>query len=490
MFESAELGRKLGKGEYKTVVPQLRTELLAAQRALVSADFPLLILLNGVEGAGKGHALNLLHEWMDARLIRAHALGAPDQHQASFPEYWRFWMSLPAAGTTAIYVGNWYTAPILDAAFGRSDQAKFELQLARINDFERQLVSDGALILKFWFHLSKKVQKRRIKDLARDPEQAWRVTKRDRKYLKHYGVLRSASERAIRETSTGQAPWTVIEGQDRRYRSVAMGQHVLEQLTARLKKRPGSGARESKPSVLGNSGITILNQLDLTKSLSPSKYEHELAHWQGRLAQAARAADKHGVRMTVVFEGWDAGGKGGAIRRLIHPLDARQYRIIPIAAPTDEERSRHYLWRFWRHLPGPGRITIYDRSWYGRVLVERVEGFASEDEWRRAYREINEFEEQLVESDIVLVKFWLHISPDEQLRRFEEREQIPWKRHKITPEDYRNREKAPAYEAAVDEMVARTSTEFAPWTLVEAESKHFARVKVVRTVCEALRRCL
>jgi polyphosphate kinase 2 (PPK2 family) len=311
------------------------------------------------------------------------------------------------------------------------------------------------------------------------------VTRRDRRYYKRYDQFRRASERALRETSTGDARWTVIEGEDARYRNVTMARHVLARIRTHLQARVA--VREHPPMVEPKTNpVTILDQLDLTQKVSGRAYENQLERWQGRLARAAREAYARGVGATLVFEGWDAAGKGGAIRRLIPALDARQFRIIPIAAPTEEERAHHYLWRFWRHLPGPGRVTIYDRSWYGRVLVERVEGFANEAEWRRAYKEINDFEEQLVESGMVLVKYWLHISGDEQLRRFKEREQIPWKRHKITEEDYRNREKSPLYEAAADEMIGRTSTEYAPWTLVEAESKHFGRIKVIKSFCKAL----
>jgi polyphosphate kinase 2 (PPK2 family) len=231
---------------------------------------------------------------------------------------------------------------------------------------------------------------------------------------------------------------------------------------------------------------TILDQLDLTSNLDKAKYERELEHWQGKLARLSRKIARAKRGAILVFEGWDAAGKGGAIRRITRALDARQYRVIPIAAPTDEERAHHYLWRFWRHLPRLGKFTIYDRSWYGRVLVERVEGFAHEREWMRAYKEINDFEEQLVESGIVVVKFWLHISREEQLRRFEARERESWKQYKIGPEDYRNRAKTNAYEAAANDMIGRTSTEFAPWVLVEAEDKRFGRVKVLRETVEHL----
>jgi polyphosphate kinase 2 (PPK2 family) len=235
---------------------------------------------------------------------------------------------------------------------------------------------------------------------------------------------------------------------------------------------------------------TILETLDLSKSLGKKKYDGEMAELQGRLNLLSRKATPRQVSSVLVFEGWDAAGKGGAVRRITRALDARFYRIIPIAAPTDEEKAHHYLWRFWRHLPRAGRVTIFDRSWYGRVLVERVEGLAGEDEWMRAYAEINDFEEQLAEHGIVVLKFWLHISRDEQLKRFKEREKTSYKQYKITPEDYRNRERWEAYEAAVNDMVERTSTEYAPWHLIEANDKYHARAKIVRIFCKALEKRL
>jgi len=490
MFEIAELGRKLSKEEYREVLPQLRTDLLAAQRELQSADFPVVVLLSGVEGAGKGEALNLLHEWMDARYMHAHALGEPTSEHLEHPEFWRFWMALPPHGRIGLFVGNWYTQPIIGRAFDKMGSGEFERSLARIKAFEKTLHDDGALVLKYWFHLSEDKQRKRLKRLRADPDRAWRVTKKDRRFLKHYGKLRRVSAHALRETSTGETPWTVIEGGDTRYRNVTMARHLLEELSKHLRRRKVAPQKVVAPSPVEQRPVTILDQLDLSRKLSRPEYRRELERWQGRLAVLAREAWEKKVGAALVFEGWDAAGKGGAVRRMIRALDARQYRVIPIAAPTDEERAHHYLWRFWRHLPTPGKLSIYDRSWYGRVLVERVEGFATEDEWRRAYYEINEFEEQLSDFGLLVIKFWLHISPDEQLRRFREREHKPWKQHKITEEDYRNRGKIPAYQVAADEMIGRTSTEFAPWTLVEADDKPFARIKVLETVCTRLERAL
>ena len=234
----------------------------------------------------------------------------------------------------------------------------------------------------------------------------------------------------------------------------------------------------------------MLTALDLSLKLDKKAYEAQLAKWQGRLSELVRHPGFARRSLILAFEGSDAAGKGGGIRRVTAALDARQYQIVPVAAPTEEERAQPYLWRFWRHIPRNGRVAIFDRTWYGRVLVERVEGFCAEADWLRAYAEINDFEHELAANGAILVKFWLHISDKEQLKRFKEREKIAFKRFKITDEDWRNREKRGAYHAAVCDMVDRTSTGKAPWTLVEADDKAYARVKILRTICERLERAL
>ena len=307
----------------------------------------------------------------------------------------------------------------------------------------------------------------------------------DWKHFKLYDKFRRVSERALRATSTGEAPWLVIEGTDKRYRSLTAARDLLDRITQRL-DGTAPPAPAKKPARLKRDPHTILDTLDLSQQLTDKKYERDLERLQGRLNGLWRQAKADGRSAVLVFEGWDAAGKGGAIRRITPALDARDYQVISVAAPTDEEKARHYLWRFWRHLSRAGRATIFDRSWYGRVLVERVEGFAREEEWRRAYAEINHFEEQLAEHGIVLLKYWLHINADEQLRRFKEREGIAFKQYKITDEDYRNRAKTPDYELAANEMVERTDTEYAPWVLVEANDKRYARIKILRTLCAVL----
>jgi polyphosphate:AMP phosphotransferase len=343
-------------------------------------------------------------------------------------------------------------------------------------------------------HLGREPQKKRLQSLEKDPLQSWRVTKQDWKHWKMYGDFVSAAERIIARTSTAHAPWKIIEGADRRFRSLEVGTRLLEAITGRLAEsaEPETGpdpAPATDESVSG-SRILVLSSLDLTRKLEKKDYTRRRDELQARLNLLHRKARDRKITAALVFEGWDAAGKGGAIRRITPALDARDYRVIQIGAPSDEEKAHHYLWRFWRHLSRAGRFMIFDRSWYGRVLVERVEGFARQREWQQAYKEINDFEEQLVEHGIVLVKFWLHISPEEQERRFQARAKIPFKRWKLTAEDWRNREKWGRYELAVNDMVERTSTPIAPWVLVEAEDKRYARVKVLESVCEALERAL
>lgn len=486
MFETAELGRKLSKKEYEEQEPGLRMQLLEVQEDLKHASFPVIILIGGVDGAGKGETVNLLHEWMDPRYLETHAFGSPSDEEKERPENWRFWRVLPPRGRIAIFFGSWYTRPIIERVYGKTKDEELDASLIRINTLEKELVDDGALIIKLWFHLSKHVQKARLHSLEKNPKTRWRVTKTDWKHLKLYDKFRRISERAVRTTSTGEAPWILIEGADERYRSITVGQHILELISKRLAESKSKAKAASSHKSETKDPYTLLDTLDLSQSLTEAKYKRQLEKYQGQLNLLYREAKSKGRSAILVFEGWDAAGKGGIIRRITAAMDARDYRVIPIAAPTEEERSHHYLWRFWRHLPRAGRVTVFDRSWYGRVLVERVEGLATETEWMRAYAEIINFEQQLYDHGVLLVKFWVHVDADEQLRRFKARQETPYKHYKITQEDFRNREKRNDYELAANEMLDRTGTEFAPWDLIEANDKRFARIKALRIFCERL----
>jgi polyphosphate:AMP phosphotransferase len=489
MFESAELGHKIDKATYDAEVPKLREALLDAQFDLANkAKFPVIILIGGVDGAGRGETVNLLNEWMDPRYVQTHGMGTPSDEEMERPMMWRFWRALPPKGKVGVFLGSWYTWPILNRAMGITKNAELDQSLERAKRLEKMLTDEGALIIKFWLHLSKDKQEARLKLLESNPKTRWRVTKRDWDHYKRYDKFLNIHESVIRHTSTAEAPWLVIEGQDARYRSLTVGKVILESLRKRLsesdkKKEAPVRAAPLLPSI---DKLHILKTLDLTQKLDKKKFDAALEKYQGKLALLTRDPRFKEITVVAVFEGNDAAGKGGSIRRITGAVDARQYQVVPIAAPTDEERAQPYLWRFWRHVPRKGRVTIFDRSWYGRVLVERVEGFCSEADWMRAYHEINDFEAQLARHNVVVVKFWLTISKDEQLRRFEERKKTGFKRFKITDEDWRNREKWEDYEQAICDMVDRTSTSLAPWTLVEANDKYFARIKVLKTLCQRI----
>lgn len=487
MFEDAELGHKISKTEFQAQEGALRDGLLETQFQLRElGKFPVVILISGVDGAGKGETINLLYEWMDPRYLSTLAFAMPTDEEQERPFMWRYWRALPPKGRIGIFAGSWYSQPIHDRISGKLSGANLDQRMDQINRFEAMLVNEGALVLKFWFHLSKDGQKKRLKALEKDPLTAWRVTKASWKRLKTYDALQDAAGHVLRVTNTAWAPWIVVDGTDDRYRSLTVGRILLEAVQRRMRNPVETSFPVAPPLSLHVDKKDVLSTLDLTQTLERETYEAQLAKWQGRLSVLVRKARFRKRSLILVFEGQDAAGKGGAIRRIAAALDARGYQIIPTAAPSEEERAHPYLWRFWRHIPRTGRVTIFDRSWYGRVLVERVEGFCSEADWLRAYAEINDFEHELQEDGAIIVKFWLQIDPDEQLRRFQEREQTSFKRFKITAEDWRNREKWDAYHEAVCDMIERTSTGQIPWTLVEANDKNFARVKILQTVCERL----
>ncbi len=507
MFESAELGHKVDDKAYAKEVETLRVDLVEAQYQLLEdATFPVIILVNGVDGAGKGETVNLLNEWLDPRHIRTRAFGPPTESERMRPSMWRFWQALPPKGKIGVLFGSWYTDPINGRAHDRLSEGELAIDLEHVRSFEQMLVDDGAVLVKLWFHLSKKAQKKRLKDLEKDKLTRWRVTAHDWKNFKRYDKYRETAGRVLHETSTGAAPWLVIDGSDPNYRALAVGRALLAALQTRLEasaakkeeaknnkkgaKNGKRGPKDSPPSAVSMlrtvDTTSILRNLPFTERLSKEKYEDKIVKVQEKLGRLSRSPKNRNRSFVAVFEGMDAAGKGGAIRRIIQSLDARQFNIVPIAAPTDEERAQPYLWRFWRQLPRLGHFVIFDRSWYGRVLVERVEGFASEDAWSRAYREINEFEEQLADHGLVVMKFWLAITKEEQMKRFKEREETRRKQFKITEEDWRNRKKWDDYIVAASDMIERTSTSYAPWTVVEANDKHLARIRVMETVLKRL----
>ena len=500
MFEAAEIEHNVSKEKFKEAELELHHRVLTLQQRLRQSSKSLIIIVSGVEGAGKGEVLDRLNRWFDTRDVETHAFWDETDEELQRPRYWRFWRCLPARGSVGIMFGSWYTKPIVDLALKRSDQATMDQELARINALEQMLSIDGSIILKFWFHLPKEEQKRRLESEAKIKKLKKSPLLED--FSKSYDSFLSVSERAIRVSDTGHAPWHIIGATDMKYRDLAMGSILVNTLEEALTE---DDQADNKPATLASSlpsdsdddivaailngeasHATVLDSVDLSQQLDDKDYDEQLIALQEKLHGLAWEMFRLRRNMVMVFEGWDGAGKGSAIRRVTAAIDARLYRVIPIAAPSDEELAHHYLWRFWRHIPRCGHITIYDRSWYGRVLVERVEGFASKQQWLRSYQEINDFEEHLTNHGTVVCKFWVHIDQEEQLRRFKAREQDPRKQHKITDEDWRNREKWHNYELAVNDLVTHTSTANTPWTLVAGNDKKFARVQILRTICDRL----
>jgi polyphosphate:AMP phosphotransferase len=503
MFEAAELGRKISKEDFIAQLPELRTQLLQAQFALSQTNSSVIILISGVDAAGRGEVVSVLNEWLDARGLETFSFDRHSEETNERPFYWKYWRCLPARGRIGIFFGAWYVDPIREMAYQNISTSVMDEGLNRIRRFETMLVEDDTVIIKFWLHLSHKKQIKRLKAMEKDPNALRCVSERDWKHAHLYQEFQQAAERAIRYTDSGVSPWFLVEASDKRYRDLTVGRTVLNAINQCLTRQEQAKTLQSNSDSnttfnISHNGfekspkatLTVLDHMDLTQRLTTEEYKNQLKKYQGKLNRLAWQAHKAKRSTVLVFEGADAGGKGGAIRRMTQAMDARLYRVISTAAPTDEERAHHYLWRFWRHIPLAGNFTLYDRSWYGRVLVERVEGFAQEKEWKRAFLEINNFEEQLVEHGTLVLKFWLHISPEEQLARFKAREEIAHKQHKITEEDWRNRDRWHDYSLAVNDMVARTSTHFAPWTLVAGNDKKFARIQILKTVCKHLERTL
>jgi polyphosphate:AMP phosphotransferase len=473
---------RLSKTAYKAAIPALRVRLVNAQYALQDSGFPVLVLIAGRDRTGCEQVVDRLMEWMDARYIDTwFATPASDEERAR-PLFWRYWRSKPPKGRIGLFVGAWITTMISRRAAGTLRKSRYRQYLRYANNFDQLVTADGGRMVKIWLDLPRRVLKKRLKKSSDDPAIGRYVEQLDWTILEHYDKGEDIIQAALADTGK-HLPWHVIDGSDVRARDLEIARLILAELDRPADPPPPARRRRRKiPDHVA--------EVDTSASLPYKKYKKQLNEQQLRLHDLSLRCRTQKLASVLVFEGWDAAGKGGVIRRIIQPISARDAKVIPVAAPSDEELAHHYLWRFWRRIPRDGEMRIFDRSWYGRVLVERIEGLARPDEWQRAYDEINDFEAQLCEHGTPVMKFWLHIDPDEQLRRFRAREQTEYKKYKITAEDYRNRERWPDYTEAVNEMVERTSTRLAPWQLVSANDKRWARVQVLQAVCDRLEQSL
>jgi polyphosphate:AMP phosphotransferase len=480
------LSGRVSKKELEKQVSQLRVDLVNAQFDLDKADFSVVVVIGGNDRIGANALADRLNEWMDARFIDTRVFTERTQEERERPRFWRYWHALPAAGRMAIYGGAWPVATLADRLNSVLSKTQFATRLQQINNFEGELAEDGTLVLKFWLHLPRAALKRRLKKAEKDPDRGWWVQDKDWEVFKRFDEIAKPVNTILQATHSEHAPWHVINSSNNNFRDLTVAGIIRDAVQARLENPPVALAPEPRDQQYEDA----LAKVDLNQVLEKPQYKKLLDKYQRRFHLLMREAYDNGISTVLAFEGWDAGGKGGTIRRLTHALPSRSYKVIPIAAPSSEEKSRHYLWRFWRHLPRVGSAVIFDRTWYGRVTVERIEGFATAAEWQRAYDEINDFEQQLADRGMLVLKFWMHISREEQLARFKAREVTDYKKYKITEEDYRNRGKWDDYVLAVNEMVARTNTEHAPWHLVPANDKRTARIFVLKTVCDALERKL
>lgn len=481
MLEIAEITAKVSRSEYCSQSMHLRSELIQAQQTQRTAQSGIVIVIAGNDWVARHEIINLLWEWLDPRNVSVHAGTSPESEDHLIVPMAQWWMKLPAAGNIAIFTPGWTAAPLKSHLERNRKSARLLEEHGK--RFESMLAAEGTRFVKIWLHASGKRLKKLMHLKASEGPGS---TPLDRKMLAHPERARKATERFLSGTDHTAAPWHIIQSSDHRIRDLAIARMVLGAL-----QKPDPIAVVRKPAApLAKLPKTILDSVDLSAAMTDDEYGVALEHWQTRLRALTREAQKRGISSVLALEGWDAAGKGGVIRRLASAVDANLIRVVPIAAPNAQERAYHWLWRFWKSLPPMGRTTIFDRTWYGRVLVERVEGFCPPEAWQRAYNEIKDFEEQLTDHGLVLIKCWLHISPAMQLTRFKERETVAYKNYKIGPDDWRNRKRWNDYALAVHEMVERTSTSDVPWQLVAANNKLHARITILKTWAKALEKRL
>lgn len=491
MLEKIDLSKTMDKKEYKKRMEVLEPKLARLQRELKSCNVPVMIIFEGFGGAGKGTQINHLIEPMDPRGFTVYSTQAETQEEQYHPFLWRFWNKTPEKGRIAIFDRSWYGKLLVERYEKKTHKKDIPGVLEDIENFEKQLTDDGTLLIKFFLAISEKEQGKRFDKLLSKEETSWRVSKADKDRNKHYEEYARMADEMLTRTDTEYAPWTIIEAHDERYAAVKILTTVVEAFEERYEKEQITQPRQIDGK-FGQNDLkeSVLKKVDLSKRLDRETYEKKLDELQKKLTLLHSEIYAKRIPVVLAFEGWDAGGKGGAIKRLTRALDPRGYTVNPTSSPNDIERAHHYLWRFWTKMPKDGHIAIFDRTWYGRVMVERIEGFCTTQEWQRAFKEMNQMEQQLVNHGAIVIKFWMHIDKEEQERRFKERQENPDKQWKITDEDWRNREKWELYEQAVDEMMVRTSTVNAPWVIVEGNDKLYARIKVLETVVDALEKRL
>ena len=494
MLEKIEQ-KKTKKSEAAESLSAMQAELIDLANAVKASKIPVIITIDGWAAAGKGSQIAKLIKYMDPRFYNVEPIRRPNDTESRKPWMHRYWQRLPKQGEFLILDGSWYSDTVKSHMGGVIDKDGYKRRVRDINTLERQLADDGYLIIKLFLHITQEEQKKRLKALEADKFTRWRVDAHDFENNKRYDKIFRNFDRILESTNTYSAPWHIIPAND----GITAQYKIMSVVTEAIKgaceakvqgipylQKPEFPITDYKPQEFSLVRTKKLSKINMNKELTEEEYRRKLKKYQSRLFELQNICYQRKIPVIVAYEGWDAGGKGGNIKRVASALDPRGYEVKPIAAPEPSELARHYLWRFWTRLENDGHFTLFDRTWYGRVMVEPIEGITPQERADMAYREINEFEQQLADWGAVIFKFWINIDKDEQYRRFKERENTPSKQWKITDEDWRNREKWDEYEKAVDRMIKLTSTETAPWTVIEGNDKKYARIKALKTICDRL----
>ena len=463
-----------------------RAELAVRQMIIKEKKLPVLVIMDGWGAAGKGSVLGKVIKNLDPRFFKCETLTEPTTEEKREPFLYRYFVRIPKAGAISFFDGSWMGEVTSMFLHEEINEKKYKAHLTSIKRFERQLNDNGYLVVKLFFHIDEKTQKKRLKELENNEHTKWRVSSKDKWQNKHYDKCFEVFDEYIEATNQFVAPWYFIDAASKKWSELQMTEILISSIDTAI----ANAETQQKAPMLQNTfpmkAVPKLSEVDLSKSISEEEYKQTLDKLQNRLSELHNELYHKKIPVIIAYEGWDAAGKGGNIKRVAAALDPRGYEVHPIASPEPAEKARHYLWRFWNRLPKDGHIAIFDRTWYGRVMVERIEGFCTENDWQRAYNEINEFENELADWNAVVIKFWVHIDKDTQLARFTDRQNTPEKQWKITDEDWRNREKWDQYEEAIDEMLAKTSTKFAPWHILESNDKKYARIKALKVIIKAI----
>ncbi len=465
-----------------------KSELSALQIKVKESKIPVIVLLDGWGAAGKGSVLGKIIKNLDPRFFKVETIDQPSAEEKRKPFLYRYFKRIPEEGRFTFFDGGWMDDIVTASAHKKFTDTDYQNRIVSIKRFERTLHDNGYLVLKFFFHITKEEQKERLGKLLKSKDTKWRVSKEDCWQNKHYEDYFTAYDHYLNDTDQSYAPWYIIDSTNKKWAQLQLIETINQGIRTAMANR--NTAVPILQNVFPLENVTPLADIDLAKELSEEEYRLELEKYQKELKDLQNRLYLKKIPVIIAYEGWDAAGKGGNIKRIASALDPRGYEVQPIASPEPHEKARHFLWRFWTRLPKTGHITIFDRTWYGRVMVERLEGFCTENDWKRAYNEINEFEKELIDWGAIVIKFWVQIDKDTQLARFTERQNTPEKQWKITDEDWRNREKWDEYETAVNEMIEKTSTTYAPWHILESNDKKYARIKALKIVIKELKKRL